>query len=221
MIIVGHRGAKGLMPENTLPSIQKALDHHVDEVEFDLRTTRDQIVILHHDPYLTDGNGKRNMISELTYKQLLQHKPDLATFKQALELIGLGTPVYIEIKPEAKLEPITKIIDEMFNNGWPSDHFAIASFDQKILVKLHKKYPDLEIIVNETWSGVRAQLRAKALNTNRISMDQRWLWSGFIKMMSKKYRLGAYTLNDPAKARRWAKNGLYAAITDYPDLVKR
>ena len=40
-------------------------------------------------------------------------------------------------------------------------------------------------------------------------------------MMSKKYRLGAFALNDPVKAKRWAKLGLYAAITDYPNLLEK
>jgi glycerophosphoryl diester phosphodiesterase len=49
-------------------------------------------------------------------------------------------------------------------------------------------------------------------------MNQKWLWVGFIKSVARSgYKLSAYTLDDPAKAKRWAKAGLHAAITDFPD----
>lgn len=220
MIIVGHRGACGLMPENTIASFQKALDHKVAEIEFDLRITVDGKVVIHHDPFLNDGDGKTHFIDQLTYHELLRHKPDLVTFEQAIDYIGKKTPLYIEIKPGVRTQPITKIIDKYLSHGWSIEHFRVASFEQSILVDIRHKYPDMELIVNEVWSGMKARWRAKQINTDRISMEQQWLWSGFIRMMSKRYRLGTFALNDPKKAKRWAKAGLYAAITDYPNLLE-
>ncbi|MDP3613111.1 MAG: glycerophosphodiester phosphodiesterase family protein, partial [Rubrivivax sp.] len=48
----GHRGARGLAPENTLPSFQKALDLGVDTLECDLAITRDGVVVVYHDQWL-------------------------------------------------------------------------------------------------------------------------------------------------------------------------
>lgn len=45
----GHRGARGLMPENTLPGFRKALELGVDTIECDLAITRDGVVVIHHD----------------------------------------------------------------------------------------------------------------------------------------------------------------------------
>src|SRR3954462_12852910 len=98
MKIIGHRGARGLAPENTIAALQKGLDHHVDELEFDLRVTKDGIVILHHDPYLTDPNGQRLMIAQQTYTDLLLHKPDIPTFEKVLEALMHTVPLYIEVK---------------------------------------------------------------------------------------------------------------------------
>jgi glycerophosphoryl diester phosphodiesterase len=50
----GHRGARGLRPENTLPSFEAAFDLGVTSVETDLHLTRDGVVVLYHDPRL-DG----------------------------------------------------------------------------------------------------------------------------------------------------------------------
>src|SRR5438270_12447976 len=48
----GHRGARGLKPENTLPSFEAALDAGVSSVETDLHFTRDGVVVLCHEPAL-------------------------------------------------------------------------------------------------------------------------------------------------------------------------
>jgi len=50
MKIIGHRGAKGLAPENTLASMQAALDNNVDAIEFDVRVTRDNVPVINHNP---------------------------------------------------------------------------------------------------------------------------------------------------------------------------
>jgi glycerophosphoryl diester phosphodiesterase len=49
----GHRGARGLKPENTLPSFETAFDLGVSTVETDLHLTRDGVVVLCHDPVLS------------------------------------------------------------------------------------------------------------------------------------------------------------------------
>jgi glycerophosphoryl diester phosphodiesterase len=45
----GHRGARGHLPENTLPSFQRALEMGVDTLELDVGITRDGVVVIHHD----------------------------------------------------------------------------------------------------------------------------------------------------------------------------
>lgn len=222
MKIIGHRGARGLAPENTIASLQKALEHHVDELEFDLRVTRDGVVILHHNSYVTDPDGTRHIIEECTYEQLLKHKKDLATFEQVLDAIGRSVPLYVEVKPDEPTQPIIKIIKNYYSKGWEPQNFLLASFSQKTLLELHEALPEIEKIVIEKWSGVRASYRAKQLDTKRISMNQKWLWWGFIRSVAKSdYKLSAYTINDPTKAKRWAKHGLYGVVTDYPDLFEK
>jgi glycerophosphoryl diester phosphodiesterase len=67
MIIIGHRGALGLAPQNTLASLRKAAEHKVDEIEFDVRVTSDDIVILAHDAFITDAAGSKLTIDDHTW----------------------------------------------------------------------------------------------------------------------------------------------------------
>src|SRR5262245_19924990 len=48
----GHRGARAMRPENTLPAFQYAIAAGVDALELDMAVTRDNIVVVSHDPYL-------------------------------------------------------------------------------------------------------------------------------------------------------------------------
>ncbi|MBK7794709.1 MAG: glycerophosphodiester phosphodiesterase [Betaproteobacteria bacterium] len=79
----GHRGARGLLPENTLPAFQKALDLGVDTIECDMAVTRDGVVVIHHDLWLNpdttrgpDGKWLEQRgpaINELTFAELQQY----------------------------------------------------------------------------------------------------------------------------------------------------
>jgi glycerophosphoryl diester phosphodiesterase len=206
MKIIGHRGARGLAPENTIASLQKALEHHVDMLEFDLRLTKDGVVILHHDQV------------DATYEELKQRRPNLATFEEALDTIGHPVPLYVEVKPAEPVKSIVKIIKAHLEQGWKPADLLLGSKSQKTLLELHRALPQIPTIVIEPWSGVRAHYRARQLGTKLVSMNQRWLWWGFIHGFKHNgWQLYAYTLNDPAKARRWARWGLTGVITDYPD----
>lgn len=75
----GHRGARGLMPENTLPGFARALEIGVSTLELDCGITADDVVVVHHDltlnPDITrhDGrwlNGRGPAIRSLTYAEL-------------------------------------------------------------------------------------------------------------------------------------------------------
>ncbi|MFZ9044633.1 MAG: glycerophosphodiester phosphodiesterase family protein [Cyclobacteriaceae bacterium] len=51
--IQGHRGARGLMPENTLPAFKKALDLKVNTLELDLSVTKDGQLVVSHEPWIS------------------------------------------------------------------------------------------------------------------------------------------------------------------------
>jgi glycerophosphoryl diester phosphodiesterase len=223
--IVGHRGAKGLAPENTVAAIRKALEHHVNEIEIDVRVTRDQIAVVHHGTEVHDQTGTGYSIRNHTFQELVAHKPDLPTLQQVLAATNRAVPLQIEVKKDEPLPPIIQVIQQHLQKGWQLTDLLLGSKSHRSLMELHRQLPDIPKVVIEPFSGLRASWRIRQLNklaghrTTRISMRATWLWSGFIKAVYHGgHELYAYTLNDPAKARRWEKYGLAGAITDYPDL---
>ena len=218
MKIIGHRGAKGLAPENTLASFAKALEHDVDEIEFDVRITKDNVPVMEHDEYLHTPSGQRLLVRQNTLAQLQKHKPELPTLEDAIKAVNRAVPLYIEVKPKQPTQPVIDCIKEFLHKGWQPTDFRCGSFDYKVLRSLHENLPEIPLIVIGGWSGVRAASRARRLGATRISMDQRWLWSGYIRAVTRGgYELYAYTLNNAKRARRLERYGLNAVVTDYPD----
>jgi len=70
----GHRGARGLRPENTLPAFELALDLGVDTLEFDLHLAADDVVVVWHDPTIESGKcgegAESRPVRELTSTEL-------------------------------------------------------------------------------------------------------------------------------------------------------
>ncbi|HSX15371.1 MAG TPA: glycerophosphodiester phosphodiesterase [Candidatus Saccharimonadales bacterium] len=221
MKIIGHRGAKGLEPENTLRSFKKALEHHVDQLELDLRATRDGVVVVHHDPEVRDPAGNRLTIKAHTLAQLRDHKSDLLTFEELLAAVKPSVHLLVEIKPREPTGQIIAILREQLEHRRSAASLSIGSFDQGILRTMHAAFPDVEMVVIERWSAVRAQWRARQVSTKRLNMRSWWLWSGVLLGLHRGgYQVVPYTMNDPAKARRWQRY-LYGVITDRPDLFER
>lgn len=218
MKIVGHRGAKGLAPENTVASLLKAIEHGVDEVEFDVRVTRDGAVILRHDPTIRDHSGKRLKVADQTLQQLRTYKSDLATLDEASQAIQRQVPMVVELKPGINCAPVFKVLKTLLGQGWQPTDIVLISRSSALLRQARQALPDVERGIIDSWSGVRATWHARRLGAKRLYMNQLWLWPGFIRSVSRGgWQLYAYALNDPAKAKRWAAHGLAGVETDYPD----
>jgi glycerophosphoryl diester phosphodiesterase len=127
MTVCGHRGARGLAPENTLPGFRVALKHHVDVIDLDIVMTRDNVVVVYHDLMLTpditrDATGHwLDTNAEIIVKNL--------TFKQ-LQTYDVG-----RIQPGSQYAKI-------YTSQIPQDHTAIPTLQAVIRdVKQSATYP--------------------------------------------------------------------------------
>jgi glycerophosphoryl diester phosphodiesterase len=74
----GHRGARGLLPENTLPAFQRALELGVTTLELDIAITRDGVLVISHDPVLNPDRTR-----DATGRFLEQNGPAISTLTWA------------------------------------------------------------------------------------------------------------------------------------------
>lgn len=221
MKIIGHRGARHLAPENTLAGIEKAISHGVDELEFDIRQTKDGVLVLHHDSFLRDPSGEHTEIHTHTYADLLRHKSDLTALDMAIRQIAHRCPVIIETKSGVDIAKLVAMITYYRQKGWRPKELSVASFERGQLAAVRAALPDVPLVVNERWSSVRAIRRAREFHTRRISMNQAFLWKGLLSAMHRRgYQLSPYPVNNVRRAAAWQPY-LYAIITDRPDLFEK
>jgi len=71
-LIIGHRGASALAPENTMAAFARALRDGADGVEFDVRLARDGVPVIIHDATLFRTAQNRCLVSDLTSHELSQ-----------------------------------------------------------------------------------------------------------------------------------------------------
>ena len=78
-LIIGHRGAKGIAPENSLSGFKKAIELGIDGVELDVHLTKDGKLVVIHDVDLKRLTGLKNPIKQLTFEALKKY--DISFFQ--------------------------------------------------------------------------------------------------------------------------------------------
>ncbi len=133
-LVVGHRGNVEFAPGNTLVAFQKAYELGVDGVELDVRHTKDNALVVFHDPTVdakTDGHGavdeltlddikKLNIISH--YEGVEDQK--IPTFKEALEFIKELGNLLVDV--DIKTDHLDDIVNEILNTGMKDRVFLLA-----------------------------------------------------------------------------------------------
>ena len=111
----GHRGARGLMPENTIPAMLKAIDLGVTTIEMDLHITRDKKVILSHDDHINAAftltpDGKE--ISKEEAEQLAFYQMDYSTISK----YDVGTKFYDKFPEQKKLKVHIPLLSDLIDS---------------------------------------------------------------------------------------------------------
>ena len=170
----GHRGARARMPENTLPAFEYAIEVGVDVLELDLAVTKDNVLVVSHDPILhapvCTGPVESAVIHELTLKQVKEWDCGAVQnpgFKEQKTIPGTRMPTLDEVfalAPKGKFEfnIETKIFIDHPLYSPPPVEFArlvvdavkrhklekrvmIQSFDFRTLVEARKLAPEIRL----------------------------------------------------------------------------
>lgn len=162
-LVVGHRGAAGLAPANTVASIERALEHDVDGVELDVRRTADGELILFHDPVLdwaTDGHGRVHDTPWAEIRDVRFDGERIPTLRDGLAALADAD---VELFLEAKRVGYTDAILDVVSEYGMLDRLTLTSFepealpaarDRGIRTGLLGKVPNPELIEDASDLGV-------------------------------------------------------------------
>ncbi|MEO6514014.1 MAG: glycerophosphodiester phosphodiesterase [Candidatus Saccharimonadales bacterium] len=227
-VVVGHRGAQGEVIGNTRAALAWAIEHGVSEIETDSRLTSDGIIVQHHDPYFFDPTDAKHSITAHTFADIKIADPEIMTLNEMIEFVNRRSRLMLEIKAETDPLPVIATVRYYLSHGWQTDDFSFASFDFDILKTVHQELPEIDRIVLEGWSALRAIWRARQLKTSYLSMNQQYLWWGFIRWAAR-HNHKVYSYPYPRtrlpfnhrKPEKWVKHGLHGIITDKPENYAR
>jgi len=133
LLIIGHRGASAVAPENTIAAFAAAIAAGADGVEFDVRLSSDCVPVIIHDDTLQRTAGLRKRVADLTVDEL--REVGVPSLRELFELMaGNDLLLYLEVK-ESSAE-LSALCCRLINEFSLATRVIVECFDLKVLRSL-------------------------------------------------------------------------------------
>ncbi|QJC51469.1 glycerophosphodiester phosphodiesterase [Paenibacillus albicereus] len=228
-LVIGHRGAAGEAPENTLASFRLAEEQGAHMVELDVHLSADGELIVCHDDTLDRTTDASGAIRDQTAEEI--RRADAGSWfgpafagervpllSEVYELLPLAVEINVEVKDAAGSQLDAKLLD-FLRQGTNLRRTVVSSFDHKLLVRLKNAEPELRIGLLYAADLYHHASYAALLGTAVWSLHPH---HGFIGRQDAEDARAAgiavypYTANRPEEWERLVAAGISGIITDYP-----
>lgn len=225
LLKIGHRGAKGHEPENTLIAFEKAIDLKVDGIELDVHLSSDGEIIVIHDETIDRTTNGKGFVNQFSLKELksftIEKTEEIPTLIEVFELVNQRCFINIELKGINTVKPTFELIQKYISEkNWTENDFLISSFNWKMLDEFHLLNPKIRIGVLTEESIEKALAYAKNIQAFAIHPDYKLLTNENVALMRKNgFEVFPWTVNTPEDIRKiklWNVNGI---ISDFPDRI--
>jgi len=218
MLRIGHRGARAYEPENTLRSFRKALEIGVDAIEFDVRKTRDDHIVVIHDANVKRTTNGKGLVADLKLeeiKKLSTKKGEkIPTLEEALEFIDGKVKILIELKEQGYEENVLSTV----HSKKLEKNVIISSFLEPALKKTRElnKTIGTGLIYAKHPNPIKAALELKA--NYLISLYRFTHTANVAKAHENGLKVIVWTINTVEEAAEYVKKGVDGIATDKPDI---
>ena len=234
--IIGHRGAAGYAPENTLAAFEKARVLGCHFIEFDVMLSADGEAFIFHDENIkrtTNGRGEFGLLTAEYLRSLDAghwyakkfRGEKILSFQDAIAWLNQsGLHANIEIKPyPGQTEATTIAVLTHINRYWPQDKKLplVSSFDIDALTLCHSISPEIPRgLLLDKWQDNWQKL-AKDLQCFSVHLSRRAATKARVLAIKEQgYLVYVYTVNWRYRANKLFNWGVDAVFSDYPDLLK-
>lgn len=223
-LVIGHRGACGYEPENTIRSFRKTLDIGVDVIELDVYVLTDGSLAVMHDDKVnrtTDGKGYIfNMSLEEVKKLDAGQGERVPTLQEVLDLVNHQAQVNIELKGVGTAGPVAKAINEYVAKGWTYDDFIISSFNHRELRNFRKILSQVKIGALITGLPVDNAKFAEDLGAYSANLSSEFVDEEFVEDAHKRgLQVYIWTVNELDDLGRMRAMGVDGVFTNFPDRI--
>lgn len=225
--IVGHRGAVGLAPENTLKAFRAGCENGAEVVECDIHLTKDKKLVVIHDGTLNRTTNGKGWVKDYTFEELRQldagDGEKIPTLEEVIETVfSYKKKLIIEIKAED--ENIAEELTNAFISFLSSRQEIIPriylhSFWHSVVKRMKQQFPDLKTFLI-LMAGLSAEQIFQLLldaNANGASIEQDYISPKLVELAhAHNLELNAWLLNDEYAFEKMKKMEVDGLITNYP-----
>jgi glycerophosphoryl diester phosphodiesterase len=236
VLIFAHRGASAYAPMNTIPAFELAVKQGADAVELDVHLTKDGALVIVHDFFVDKTSNGTGEVAEMTLEEIKAldagewfssdfRGTEIPTLDEVFEAVGKNVYVNVEIKSlSQKGDGTEEAVADCLKRHAMQNRVIVSAFNPKVLKHFRPLMPDVPLgylLSLETMAGsTQVVVNPNSYDAYHISQDMvsesqlRWA-------KEHGHFVNVWTVNDPARARQLAQQGVHGIMSDYPDLIKQ
>ncbi|MEO6588127.1 MAG: glycerophosphodiester phosphodiesterase family protein [Pyrinomonadaceae bacterium] len=244
-LIIAHRGAAAIAPENTLAAFKKAIEDEADGIEFDVRLSKDGEAVVFHDADLKRIAGRDEKIIDLSLEELRQIEigswfnrafPKLAdekfsnetipALKDVLNLLNdFRGLIYIELKcREREVEPLVRAVCREISASYLLPNIIVKSFRLQVIPEIRRVCQGVTtaaLFAPKIMTMLRKEKYllkiAQEFRADQISLHYTLVSKKFMKKAEKReIPVTVWTVDNPRFIKRAIDLGIKAVITNNP-----
>jgi glycerophosphoryl diester phosphodiesterase len=219
---IGHRGAAGHEPENTLRSIRRALELGAHGVEIDARLIDGELIVFHDDRLDRTTNG-HGAISRQCFAHLRTFDAGkgerIPTLREVFETVDRRAFINVELKGRRCAAPVQALIREFVDErGWSAGHFLVSSFLRRELRAITD--PRIRIGLLLTKPTPLYHVSARRVRAWSVHPAVRFTTVQFVADAHRRgLKVIPYTANTFDELARIRATGADGVFTDFPERV--
>jgi glycerophosphoryl diester phosphodiesterase len=218
LLVHGHRGARAVLPENTLPAFHHAISAGADFIEMDVAITRDDVPVISHDPVLRTGE----IIRQLRFDEVRRIEASVPTLDEVLSLEGIRFNIEMKSFPgQPELTPPPEacaalLLDPIRRRNL-SDRMIVQSFDFRVLHATRRLAPEIRLTAlietgDPDFVAVTREAEADMVAPELSMVSARKVADAHAAGIP----VVPWTVNAPAEWERMVACGVDGIITDDP-----
>ncbi len=215
--VIGHRGAAGHAPENSLEAFEIAFASGVDAIEFDVKFVHDELIVFHDDTVerMTDSTGSITSFSQTEFAGLrLRNDEPIPTLAQVWDIVPPSVGINIELKGPHTGRPAAEFIRTHAHRYLVSS-FLVDELEQfkshalNVPTALLTRVHDMNVL------ATGASLGVENIHVMDAVADPGYL----LAMFNAGFTVYVFTVNDIARAVQLRELGVAAIFTDIPNVL--
>jgi glycerophosphoryl diester phosphodiesterase len=243
-LVVAHRGASALAPENTMEAYRLGVEMGADAIELDVHLTADGQLAVIHDDTLDRTTDRTGRVADMTMDTIREADAGatfardddagfpfadrgltVPTLPEVLAWLPASVGLVVEIKARAAADAVVAAVAE--DPVRVSGRLAVISFDEAAIERVHELAPAIRTGYLLVPSQPIEPALIWATEHGHVGVHP---WEGDLgidplPIMAQAHafgrEIGCYVLNDPQRMQHLAACGLWGFVTDRPDVARQ